>query len=156
MDNEIKKKAKLFLKEYGLQNVTLENLRSAIQKQGYTIVEYNNIFNDGNIAALINALGPVSYTHLILCIRKSRVKIFFIGLTVFANKPNYPQENHTPFSQRFIQKQIPLVWLPVPFYAACTCGRFRFCGLFVHALLDQPAFVLPVPASAVLLRYLPP
>ena len=61
MDNEIKKKAKLFLKEYGLQNVTLENLRSAIQKQGYTIVEYNNIFNDGNIAALINALGLESF-----------------------------------------------------------------------------------------------
>lgn len=57
MDNEIKKKAKSFLKEYGLQNVTLENLRSAIQKQGYTIVEYNNIFNDENVAALIDALG---------------------------------------------------------------------------------------------------
>ena len=57
MGNEIKKKAKSFLKEYGLQNVTLENLRSAIQKQGYTIVEYNNIFNDENVAALIDALG---------------------------------------------------------------------------------------------------
>ena len=57
MDNEIKKKAKSFLKEYGLQNVTLENLRAAIQKQGYTIVEYNNIFNDENVAALIDALG---------------------------------------------------------------------------------------------------
>ena len=57
MGNEIKKKAKSFLKEYGLQNVTLENLRSAIQKQGYTVVEYNNIFNDENVAALIDALG---------------------------------------------------------------------------------------------------
>ena len=57
MDNEIKKKAKSFLKEYDLQNITLENLRSAIQKQGYTIVEYNNIFNDENVATLINALG---------------------------------------------------------------------------------------------------
>ena len=57
MDNEVKKKAQSFLKEYGLQNVTLENLRSAIQKQGYTIVEYNNIFNDENVAALIDALG---------------------------------------------------------------------------------------------------
>lgn len=57
MGNEIKKKAKSFLKEYNLQNVTLENLRSAIQKQGYTIIEYNNIFNDENVAALINALG---------------------------------------------------------------------------------------------------
>lgn len=45
------------MKEYGLQNVTLENLRSAIQKQGYTIVEYNNIFNGENVAALIDALG---------------------------------------------------------------------------------------------------
>ena len=57
MDNEVNKKAQSFLKEYGLQNVTLENLRSAIQKQGYTIVEYNNIFNDENVATLINALG---------------------------------------------------------------------------------------------------
>lgn len=57
MGNEIKKKAQYFLKEYGLQNVTLENLRSAIQKQGYTIVEYNNIFNGENVAALIDALG---------------------------------------------------------------------------------------------------
>lgn len=57
MGNEIKKKAKSFLKEYNLQNVTLENLRSAIQKQGYTIIGYNNIFNDENVAALINALG---------------------------------------------------------------------------------------------------
>ena len=57
MDNEVKKKAQSFLKEYGLQNVTLENLRSAIQKQGYTIVEYNNIFNGENVAALIGALG---------------------------------------------------------------------------------------------------
>lgn len=57
MGNEIKKKAKSFLKEYGLQNVTLESLRSAIQKQGYTIIEYNNIFNDENVAALIDALG---------------------------------------------------------------------------------------------------
>lgn len=57
MDNEVKKKAQSFMKEYGLQYVTLENLRSAIQKQGYTIVEYNNIFNDENVAALIDALG---------------------------------------------------------------------------------------------------
>ena len=56
MDSEIKKKATSFLKEYGLQNVTLENLRSVIQKQGYTIVEYNNIFNSENVATLINAL----------------------------------------------------------------------------------------------------
>lgn len=59
MDNEIKKKATSFLKEYGLQNVTLENLRSVIQKQGYTIVEYNNIFNSENVATLINALGKL-------------------------------------------------------------------------------------------------
>lgn len=57
MGNEIKKKAGFFLKEYSLQNVTLENLRAVIQKQGYTIVEYNNIFNDKNVAALIAALG---------------------------------------------------------------------------------------------------
>ncbi len=61
MDNSIKKKARKFQNDFGLQNVSLDNLRSAIQRQGYTIVEYNNIFNDENVAALLDVLNLEDY-----------------------------------------------------------------------------------------------
>lgn len=61
MDNSIKKKARKFQNDFGLQKVSLDNLRSAIQRQGYTIVEYNNIFNDENVAALLDALNLEDY-----------------------------------------------------------------------------------------------
>lgn len=63
MDNSIKKKVRKFQNDSGLHEVTLENLRCAIQRQGYTIVEYNNIFNDENVAALLNALGLEEYSE---------------------------------------------------------------------------------------------
>lgn len=56
MTDNIKKTVQLFRNEFGVSNVTLENLRSVIKKQGYTIIEYNNIFNSENVAALIRAL----------------------------------------------------------------------------------------------------
>ena len=56
MDKNIKKKAKTFRKEFGLQTLSLKDLRAAIQRQGYTIIEYNNIFNSENVASLIDAL----------------------------------------------------------------------------------------------------
>lgn len=61
MDNSIKKKARKFQNDFGLQKVSLENLRSVIQRQGYTIIEYNNIFNDENVAALLDALKLEEY-----------------------------------------------------------------------------------------------
>lgn len=57
MDNSVKKKAGKFLKDFRLQTVTLEALRAAIRQQGYTIVEFNAVFNDENVAALLEALG---------------------------------------------------------------------------------------------------
>lgn len=56
MKNNARIKAKEFLKEYRLNKVTLEALRSIIQSQGYTIVEFNHIFNDEYVATLIQAL----------------------------------------------------------------------------------------------------
>lgn len=57
MDNSIKAAAKSFLNEYKLSEITLDNLKQIIKSQGYTIVEFNNIFNDENVAHLINVLG---------------------------------------------------------------------------------------------------
>ena len=57
MGNSAKIKANAFLNEYRLQEVTLEDLRRIITSQGYTIVEFNHIFNDENVTALIEALG---------------------------------------------------------------------------------------------------
>lgn len=61
MSNSIQKKTKAFLKEYKLRKVTLETLRGAIRKQGYTIVEFNNVVNNVNVSALIDALGLEEY-----------------------------------------------------------------------------------------------
>ena len=57
MNNNIKAAAKSFLNEYKLNEVTLDSLREIIARQGYTIVEFNNIFNDESVTALIEALG---------------------------------------------------------------------------------------------------
>ncbi len=57
MQNDIKSIAQKFLLEYGLKQVTLESLRSILKNQGYTIVEFNAIVNDPQVAALVTALG---------------------------------------------------------------------------------------------------
>lgn len=49
------------MKDFDLQTVTLENLRGAIQKQGYTIIEFNNIYNNENVDILLNALELEEY-----------------------------------------------------------------------------------------------
>lgn len=57
MTNNIKAKAREFRIEFGIQSITLNSLRDIISRQGYQIVEYNNIFNDENVSALIDSLG---------------------------------------------------------------------------------------------------
>ena len=56
MSNKIKAKAREFLHENRLREVTLDSLRRIITSQGYTIVEFNHIYNDEPVAALITAL----------------------------------------------------------------------------------------------------
>ena len=56
MNNRARAKAKEFLNEYRLTQVTLGDLRRIITSQGYTIVEFNHIFNDEHVTALIEAL----------------------------------------------------------------------------------------------------
>lgn len=61
MNNSIKKKAYTLLKEFKLQTVTLDALRSIIEQQGYTIVEFNSIFNDKPVETLLDALNLQQY-----------------------------------------------------------------------------------------------
>lgn len=57
MNKNARLKAKAFLNEYHLNDVTLGDLKRIITSQGYTIVEFNHIFNDEHVAALIESLG---------------------------------------------------------------------------------------------------
>lgn len=56
MSNNARAKAKAFLNEYRLNEVTLGDLRRIITSQGYIIVEFNHIFNEEHVTALIEAL----------------------------------------------------------------------------------------------------
>lgn len=56
MQNNAKKEAAKFLTEYNLKSITTENLKEILKMQGYTVIEFNNIFNDKDVSALINAL----------------------------------------------------------------------------------------------------
>lgn len=57
MNNKIKELAHVFLKEYKLREVTLTDIKKIIQSQGYAVVEFNSIYNDENVALLIEVLG---------------------------------------------------------------------------------------------------
>lgn len=54
--SEIRQKVKRFQKEFALNELTYSNLCDAVEKQGYTVVEFNNITNNENVQALIEAL----------------------------------------------------------------------------------------------------
>ena len=66
MNNRARARAKEFLNEYRLTQVTLDDLKRIITSQGYTIVEFNHIFNDEHVTALIEAL------HLDEVVEKSK------------------------------------------------------------------------------------
>lgn len=57
MENNIKNQAKSFLKKYGISEVNTKNLRAAIQTLGYTIIEFNGISNNENVATLLSVLN---------------------------------------------------------------------------------------------------
>lgn len=57
MNNNIRAVARSFLNEYKLNEVTLDNLKQIIKSQGYTLVEFNNIFNEENVTQIIDSLG---------------------------------------------------------------------------------------------------
>lgn len=54
---EVKKKVKEFKYRFQLSDCNYKSLKEAIEKQGYTIVEFNHIYNDNNVQTLIDALN---------------------------------------------------------------------------------------------------
>lgn len=56
MKSNTKNKAKAFLQQFDLSEVTLDSLQSIIRKQGYTIVEFNSISNSENVATILSSL----------------------------------------------------------------------------------------------------
>ena len=51
-----KQAAKAFRKKYGLLNPSLDEMKNIIRSQGYSIVEFNAIFNDEDVALIIENL----------------------------------------------------------------------------------------------------
>ena len=51
-----KQAAKAFRKKYGLLNPSLDEIKNIIRSQGYSIVEFNAIFNDEDVALIIENL----------------------------------------------------------------------------------------------------
>lgn len=56
-NKDIKMLAMDFRRKYNIDHVNIYNLRAAIEKQGYTIVEYNNIVNDDSVNELMDSLN---------------------------------------------------------------------------------------------------
>lgn len=55
-NREIKQKVRKFQKEFGSSPVDYAYLQKAAEKQGYTVIEFNNVSNDPNVRSLVEAL----------------------------------------------------------------------------------------------------
>lgn len=56
MTNSVRKLVKLFKNKYKLTDITEKSVCDALQKQGYTVIYFNTIFNDENITQIIENL----------------------------------------------------------------------------------------------------
>lgn len=56
-NSEIQEKAKQFRKDFKLKELSYEVLSEAIEKQGYTVVEFNSVSNNDNVQSLVDALN---------------------------------------------------------------------------------------------------
>lgn len=56
-NREIQNKVKQFKKEYGIASCDYTSLKSATEKQGYTLIEYNHIYNDDEVQTIIDSLN---------------------------------------------------------------------------------------------------
>ena len=57
MRSGAKRKAKRFINEFRFYAITLDSLRSIIEKQGYTVIEYNSAYNSEHVDTLIKTLN---------------------------------------------------------------------------------------------------
>ena len=55
--SEIKKLVARFRRENGIRNVTVDSLEDAFRKQGFTIIDFNPVSNDPDVATVIESLG---------------------------------------------------------------------------------------------------
>ena len=53
MKKQIKNKVKLFVKKYKIEDVTYLSLKNAASEMGYTIIEFNHITNEKNVALTV-------------------------------------------------------------------------------------------------------
>ncbi len=58
---EIKKQVKQFKIKFGISKCDYDGLKKATEQQGYTIVEYNQVSNDGSVQVLIDTLSLADY-----------------------------------------------------------------------------------------------
>ena len=53
---EVKLRVRKFVKEFGAHELNYASLRGYVERQGYTVVEYNHLSNDEIVSSLIKAL----------------------------------------------------------------------------------------------------
>lgn len=63
MDDNIKKTARRFLKEYKIQKLSFDRMAEIIRSQGYKIIRFGKAYNDENIEILINGLDLNGYVQ---------------------------------------------------------------------------------------------
>ncbi len=51
-------------KQYSLRQVSVKSLSDAIEKQGYTVIPFLAVGNEGDVAALIHALGLQAFVKI--------------------------------------------------------------------------------------------
>ena len=56
-NNTAKQSAKSFQREFSIYSITYPALKEAVEKQCYTVVEFNHIYNEKAVACLIDALN---------------------------------------------------------------------------------------------------
>lgn len=55
--SEIRRECKRFIKENSLSQINLKSLEEALERSGYTLVEYSRFSPDADVSALVTALG---------------------------------------------------------------------------------------------------
>ncbi|MBQ2967208.1 MAG: ImmA/IrrE family metallo-endopeptidase [Clostridia bacterium] len=61
MHKDIQKKARAFVNKHRLKKVNFTSVRSAAKAEGYTIVEFNHLYNDKDVNVLVEALHLKEY-----------------------------------------------------------------------------------------------
>ena len=71
MNNNIKKLTKTFIKKYKLTSIDYATLKNTATDMGYTVIEFNSIFNENDVATVIqnldlseNALKARGFTYV--------------------------------------------------------------------------------------------